>query len=702
MSLHTPVGLLLGLASSVLVIASPNESVKFISTIGIGLGVGVVINSEIGNSEHKKQLANLQKTVEIVDKQRKQAEQNQTFLTSEFKQKSESLNSDILILASENKKYLNLTNDLNNKITELTNELKIIKQKSEYELREITKFSTSSGFEIAQNTFEIQFKKLDGIIDGYKRNYPDLFEFFDNLESEIDVIKSKSIRDLEQYEQVKSLQSIIDNGLTIQERIISRCSDIKLKALITVVRYLNDLIKDSVKLSEYQRHLENLTEQAKLVIQTKESETEQIALKWLASNQQTQERYDSEFTETLNNGKYLVSRNQELLEKIESMQRPYTWSLATRNDLQIGNIIISYFERMGIILDRAESDFNTWESTLSFHIDRNPRIILPSELEPESEKLQQLCHTLSPIKFSWNSEKGLMQAWLHLSKKPAKPIEQNDINKIWKTSDKFKSLVKSWSRVRITGGSESGKSPTAENLAVCILLNRGGTAELFNPQDDSVKNYWTIPTVGFNHADSVSGIESLASKVNEKSGDRSKFKLSIFDEIDSTMSSIPKGEQGLIGQNVKTIIKQVSHQNLGVIFIGQNANVSEYPGMQRSDWNSAINVHIASNAYDALTNTNQITKQEQDRLKQQADKLTEFCEEKNTELGLEKTNPCAYRFALVMGDGKPYFIQLPDFGQFTYDMVENAVKCPACDSTNLVNNGKGRKKCKDCNHNFPG
>jgi hypothetical protein len=67
------------------------------------------------------------------------------------------------------------------------------------------------------------------------------------------------------------------------------------------------------------------------------------------------------------------------------------------------------------------------------------------------------------------------------SEKASQTIIEADINKIWKTSDKFKSIVKSWSRVRVTGGSESGKSPTAENIAVCILLTRGGSAELFNP-----------------------------------------------------------------------------------------------------------------------------------------------------------------------------------------------------------------------------
>lgn len=368
--------------------------------------------------------------------------------------------------------------------------------------------------------------------------------------------------------------------------------------------------------------------------------------------------------------------------------------------MRVGNIIIGYFESKGVILDRAKSDYDHWQSTLSFHIDRNNRILVPSELEPEGERLQQLSHTLSPIKFGWNAEEGLLTAWLHLARKPAKAIIEADINKIWKTAEKFPSIVKSWSRVRVTGGSESGKSPTAENLAVCILLGRGGSAELFNPQDDSVKNYWSIPTVGTSHDDSLLGIQELAAMVNQKTNDRSQFKLTIFDEIDSTIASVEKKSQSEVGKLISTIIKQVSHQNLGAIFIGQNANAKNYPGMDRSDWNSAVNLHIGNNAYDAISNSNQITTEEQIRLKQQCDRLTEFCMSKNAELGLEKTNPVAYRFGLILGDGKPFYIQLPDFGTFSYQMLENALKCPKCESLNHIGHDGNRRKCKDCGHIF--
>jgi hypothetical protein len=131
-------------------------------------------------------------------------------------------------------------------------------------------------------------------------------------------------------------------------------------------------------------------------------------------------------------------------------------------------------------------------------------------------------------------------------------------------------------------------------LAVAILNHRPGIPHLFNPQYDSVKNHWSIPTVGTSHKDSEKGIKALAEQVDLRANGqqtRDEFELSIFDEIDSTMSHT-KGKKAVIGGNVKFIIKQASHQNLGAIFIGQNANASEYPGMDRSDWNSAVNVTL--------------------------------------------------------------------------------------------------------------
>ncbi|MCC5661996.1 hypothetical protein LC608_34700 [Nostoc sp. XA010] len=700
MSNLTPISLVLGLSAAITVAVSPNDNVKFFGTIATGIGIGGFVFSQFDSQENKRQIENLQKTVDVLDKQRRHSENEKLKTIREYNALKIKLDKELELVRDDVQRHQSGNNSLKCRVSDLEHELKLEKSLAQSKIREMSNFSTGAAHQIVTETYKNELSKLGGMISGYSNNYPDLKDFFENLEAEIDKVKSWAVSELEAYQGVQNLQSLIDEGLRIQQRIISRCSDIKVKSLTTIIKYLNSLAEDSVSFSEYQNHIAELSERAKVFILEKELAIEGIAQEWITSNNSTTQKYSTEFTEVLENGKHLVHRIQELSEKIELMNQPLRWSVATRQDLRVGNIIIGYFESKGVILDRAKSDYDHWQSTLSFHIDRNNRILVPSELEPEGERLQQLCHTLSPIKFGWNAEEGLLTAWLHLARKPAKAIIEADINKIWKTAEKFPSTVKSWSRVRITGGSESGKSPTAENLAVCILLSRGGSAELYNPQDDSVKNFWTIPTVGASHEDSLLGIESLAAMVNSKTNDRSQFKLTIFDEIDSTIASLEKKSQSEVGKLISTIIKQVSHQNLGAIFIGQNANAKNYPGMDRSDWNSAVNLHIGNNAYDAISNSNQITTEEQTRLKQQCDRLTEFCSIKNTELGLERTNSVAYRFGLVLGDGKPYYIQLPDFGTYSYEMLENAVKCPKCQSLNHIGHGGNRRKCKDCGHIF--
>jgi predicted RNA-binding Zn-ribbon protein involved in translation (DUF1610 family) len=441
----------------------------------------------------------------------------------------------------------------------------------------------------------------------------------------------------------------------------------------------------------------------------------------------------------------ILARMQELEQKIYHLSKPITYPGATRTDMRIGNIVITYFERLGIILDRAGSDYRGYEATLEFIPDRTGRLVLASELNEHSERLQGLTHVLNKPEFKLDGETGLMTLLVRWGNKPKADI--NDISKLWVPAAKFEQTVKGWSRVRLTGGSESGKSPTAENLAVAILKHRLGVPKLYNPQHDSTKNYWTIPVEGISHSDSEKGIASLAKQVDARAnGEESKdvFELSIFDEVDSTMSHT-KGKKAVIGGNVNFIIKQASHQNLGAIFIGQNANVSEYPGMDRSDWNSAVNIHIGANAYDAIQNSNRFTSDEVSRLKQIADRITEFCNDKNTELGLEKNDPQAYRFALVIEPNKkPYFIELPAFGTYTFDQLQQhqhttpvmematpdtskqspeALKigissaspldiqsgyvgsaCPGCGSANRVKAGKyqGRQRyqCKECGKRY--
>jgi hypothetical protein len=368
--------------------------------------------------------------------------------------------------------------------------------------------------------------------------------------------------------------------------------------------------------------------------------------------------------------KNLIAQLEQATAKICELQAAHKFP-GTTEQSRVGNSIIDYYSRLNFILDALDWDDSECGYRLMFYVGRNPRFISAEMLNDGDlpEKLKELTGAIALPKFAYNTRGGHVVLEVQTRKAKKKDTSEADISRLWVSASQFEKTVKGWSRVRLTGGSESGKSPTAENLAVAILNHRPGIPHLFNPQYDSVKNHWSIPTVGTSHKDSEKGIKALAEQVDLRANGqqtRDEFELSIFDEIDSTMSHT-KGKKAVIGGNVKFIIKQASHQNLGAIFIGQNANASEYPGMDRSDWNSAVNVHIGANAYDAIENSNRFTSDEQAKLKKTADKLTEFCTTKNEELSLDKTDPNAYRFALVIEpEKKPYFIELPAFGTYTY------------------------------------
>ncbi|MCU0548687.1 MAG: hypothetical protein MUC48_05000 [Leptolyngbya sp. Prado105] len=285
-------------------------------------------------------------------------------------------------------------------------------------------------------------------------------------------------------------------------------------------------------------------------------------------------------------------------------------------------------------------------------------------LNNRGNEFSVLCSCIKDVKFSYDRINPHRIKATFILRKATTQGKEAEIMKLWEPASKFPKLVKKWARVRITGGSETGKSPTVENMVVCILEARPGKVFLHNPQHNSVKNYWSLPTASTSHDESFEALKELADEIEQRSQgkSRSQHQLHVFDEMDSTMT-----EHQTSSKYVKEIVKQASHQNVSVIICGQNANAKTYQGMDRSDFNNVVNVHLGSNIFDALENTN-MSKDWVDELKPKATKLLEFCEAKNAELGLDASDPKAYRVALIVEPNKkPYFIELPEFGCYEYD-----------------------------------
>lgn len=664
------------LVLSILALILPSEEIKQNLKLGIACFVGAGFIAEYCGSKYLREIDRLEST-------NNKLLQDKNKSISQFEQdiKSKQVRIEKLTTATnELKTQLESINKAaSNKQLEIIKQQQIVRELNQ-KLESIGEFTASEKHRIVRDCYKHQIKKVDCLINSLSRRYPAISEEIDNLAVEVDKFRNYYLHKINEYESIDDFDSLLDIGLELQEKIIDRSVDLRVKAQAIVINYLSLIVDDSVSLMDYERYISDLATKAKQEIielnQFHEGNKKAIASEWIASNQEMVNRYQTEYTDTLDTAKYAVSKMEELNKHILNLESQLSESKkpnrfpGTTEQARVGNSLIDYYYKLNYCLDALQWSSDETGYKLFFHIGRNGRYFIDCDTlnDGTTDKIKELSGALNKPKFEYNNRGGNVTLYIQTRHKKKATVEED--YRLWKPAIEFEKIVSKWSRIRITGGSESGKSPTAENLAVAILRNRPGTIKLFNPQHNSTKNHWGIPVTGKTHKDSEKGIADLAKKIDFRSnGDESKdcFTLFIFDEIDSTMSHT-KGKKIVIGDNVNFIIKQASHQNLGVVFIGQNANVSEYPGMSRSDWNSAVNFHIGANCYDAIENSNQFTTQQQNKLKAIADKLTAYCESKNNELGLDNTDAEAYRFGFVVEPGKkPYFINLPSFGSYKFD-----------------------------------
>ena len=426
----------------------------------------------------------------------------------------------------------------------------------------------------------------------------------------------------------------------------------------------------------------------------------------------------------------------DLQRQNEALQKPLL-ALGTSDYALAANRIANYYEEnYGYKLDVIHWLENETGYSILYATRRNPGLT-ETELLPHNtrEQLAAFTNCLEGTlpKFTFNYQHSTVTLDITLRKPLKKDNSKDDIDKIWVPVTKFESYVKRWERIRITAGSTGGKSPTAKNLALAIMNSRQGRGEikLYDPQDGSKKDYWNMPKVGTSHADNLAGMKEVCKLIDERRhGSNHPFVLYIFDEVDNTVTQLKEGAK--FKDLIKVSLKEGSHANVGVIYIGQSADANEVPGMTHSNWGNAVQLHIGSNAGAVIETMKTLTTEDSDKLLKQYRKIQEYCDRQNEELGLDIfTDAGAYRFALAVPlSGLPKFIQLPPFDSYEYSSVmttatehpqtltEKAeslitatsmptIICPHCNSTAAKRNGKDKAtktiqqyKCNNCGKSF--
>jgi len=595
-------------------------------------------------------------------------------------------------------------------------------------LKNTLTFNRETAQRLVEECYQVGMRKTVCHVESLYRNYTECGADLAKIKQEIEVKKERFSNLIDQYNTIESFDDLLDVGLDLQEKILTQTIELRCKAQSIVISYLLTLVEDAIPYSSFEDYIESV----KLLASDRITEAEDLRqsdLRGIADDFTTvienhKNRYANDIGEAILTARQAVEQLElsryeleEALSRLSEAQKPLQFNGGS-SVANVGNSISTYYyNRYGFYLDALH-----WEDTelgfkVVYSIRRNPG--LPeNELTADNSMEQVTAHTnaLHGTEPKWEFNRQFSQLSLIVQLRRPTKVKVDELPRGVRKASEFLKIVKNWRRVRITGGSESGKSPTAENVICAILQQTPGDCDFYDPMHDSVKNHRSIPSVGTSHPDSVQGLKDYQRKMQDAPTDR--LYLAWFDEIDTTLDQNSKSASDL-----KAVLKQSSHKNSGLVITGQNANVRNLKGgFDRSDMNNFVCLHIGDNYRDAIANSH-LSEHERSTLMKTGDAMTEYCALKNEESGFDHTDPSAYRFALVLEPNKKgYFMILPEFGEYVWQPTEptEAIdteptksvtnpNCPTCGSDSRKNGllktvtpPQQRYKCKstECGREF--
>ncbi len=262
--------------------------------------------------------------------------------------------------------------------------------------------------------------------------------------------------------KTKMINSI--NVLSVQEKEL--CLDESLGSYESLKnKYLALQKKCNEVVKECNERLIEESQNAKAIIE----EFNVVANKEVEKTWSENEGFFNRLKETIQSLENIV---QELEGKVALLSKPLEYRPAIRSDMKIANVLIRYFHALGLILDRSHSDYESYQATLWFFIDRNQRTPLASELNEHSERLQQLGHTLNNPQFELDPESGLIKCNVQWARKSI--VTEDKIQKLFTplekiTGDVIKRMADDKPTVRIMGATGDGKGVAARYLINAIL-----------------------------------------------------------------------------------------------------------------------------------------------------------------------------------------------------------------------------------------
>jgi hypothetical protein len=428
--------------------------------------------------------------------------------------------------------------------------------------------------------------------------------------------------------------------------------------------------------------------------------------------------------EWLQNDQLLQNAIEQLRQKNAELQAPRMFPGTTAIDIT-GNRIIQHFANHEVCLDAIESVTIPSGFKLRFKFDRTNSYLKMTEEEFDKRVAEPGLMGLSyaPLDFVFDARNFIVSVDIatsvtigsQASGKAETASEEIELADFYRAnnllpasefSQVYKKLLatKDVPSVRVNGETGSGKSSVVRLLLSEALKAEKTRIRLHDPQSGSAEDRWGFAAISKDAQATSDAMSTLLKRVEEKNPPPVST-IDIFDEIDSTM----RKDAGMKTAYLSTMT-QVRHlENQRMIVIGQNPKAGR-GGLEWSDLDGCGSIYIGDSAIHAIKGSPKLS-QKKDALNKQYVAIQEFCQARNTEQGLDGSEPNAFRFALVSVPRKaPFWIELPPFSEGV-EPRENLVTgtiappsarqtCPHCGSDDLKINKKSpaaiQYRCKSC------
>jgi hypothetical protein len=487
---------------------------------------------------------------------------------------------------------------------------------------------------------------------------------------------------------------LIEASLALQHEIIHHTALLKLKAYKAVVDYLESTLEGMVSLDYHQDAIAKVKEHYernyKAVIDEYASLVETANADYSNDLQQlcNQGLSDAQLIEAL---KLEIHKlNQDLKES----RKPHKF-VGGAEQSRVGNELIDYYFKFGYTLDAS-----SWESTetgyiLYFYKDRNARYVDLETLNDGNnpDKMKEHANSLNLPKFKQSDRSSRIYLEIQKSYPVKKQLSEADIKLLIGTPEEFiKYVVSNPIRYRLIADPGKGKTPTTAVMISEILkvgCTKGNTGKgekvphtlvtVSYPDAESSQKDINYPLEPFlKYGNTTAGVKSFNDCL-EDGRYRSHntkyaaefFHIWVWDEFDNTINSADDAKG--TGENIKHILKQFGHKNIGWIVSGQSVMTKQLPGFMNDDRRlfTEIIIDIPKirkylKEYGKETLSDRVIETLQTNL----DKIEEYVEIKNNQI---TDDARLLRVALVLDSRSPklYFLPNLDSVDFDYKKIED-------------------------------